>query len=168
MVLLFINSFIEFLDGNVSALRAKLIIECFLWLSVAVAIVLDLFSGIRKAKERQELRLSEGYRRTVDKVKQYYGMLVYAFLFDCLIMFVLSAFEVHAVKVIPFASIVCTGYLVFIEWRSYMEKASEKGKRAFKEDVSVLLTLLDKREDLIAGFIEVAKEKLKEDNNETN
>lgn len=160
-MLLFIDSFFEFLEIKDNTLITKLIIECFLWLAVAVAITFDLLSGIRAARKRGEMRVSEGYRRTIDKAKQYYGFLVYAFLFDCLIMFVLGRFGVDRLKIIPFASLIVTAYLIFIEGRSFFENASNKHKQTVKEDITTIISILSKNEGLKKAVLEEINDKLK-------
>ncbi|WP_165045125.1 phage holin family protein [Dysgonomonas sp. ZJ709] len=163
---LFIQSF---LTGDFVSLRFKLAIVGIMWLIVAIAIIIDLFSGVRKAKERGEMRTSVGFRQTVTKVVQYYAFLAFAFLFDCMLMLILSAFGVEEVRVLPFSSIAACCFLVFIEWKSFMEKANDKYKKQFNRSVSDLATLLENREDLLHGLVEIIKkqtEKQKQNNDE--
>jgi len=53
---------------NLQALADNLSLFAFIYLCVFGAIVMDLWSGVRKARRRHELRMSNGYKRTVDKI----------------------------------------------------------------------------------------------------
>ena len=61
---------------NLQALADNLSLFAFIYLCVFGAIVMDLWSGVRKARRRHELRMSNGYKRTVDKIARYYNMLL--------------------------------------------------------------------------------------------
>lgn len=164
-MMLFIQSL---LTGDFVSLRFKLAIVGIAWLLVAIAIIIDLFSGVRKARERGEMRTSIGFRQTVSKVVQYYAFLAFAFLFDCMLMLVLAAFWVEAPRVLPFSSIGACCFLIFIEWKSFMEKASDKYKKQFSRSVSDLATLLENREDLLHGLIEIIKKQVEESKSYNN
>ena len=47
-----------------------------LYFLVIIAIIADLWSGVRKAKINGVARSSYGYRRTVDKIARYYNVLM--------------------------------------------------------------------------------------------
>lgn len=159
MVPLFIHSL---LAGDYVALQVKLAIVAIMWLLVAVAIVIDLFSGVRKAKERGELRTSVGFRQTVSKVVQYYAFLMFAFLFDCLLMLILTVFDVAESRILPFSTIACSCFLVFIEWKSFLEKAGDKTKKQLNKSVRDIITLLENRDDIAKGLAELIKKQLAE------
>ena len=69
---------------NLQALADNLSLFAFIYLCVFGAIVMDLWSGVRKARRRHELRMSNGYKRTVDKIARYYNMLLVVSIMDAL------------------------------------------------------------------------------------
>lgn len=145
---LFIQSLLE---ENYTELHLKLAIVLFMWLFVTIAMSADLIAGWRKAKERGEVRSSYGLRRTVNKAVMYYALMLFAFMFDCIGMF----FYPH-----PYITMIAAGFLIFIEAKSIFEKANEKDKRRFNESVNTLMTILDSREDLFEGIVDIIKQKM--------
>ncbi|MFQ9503245.1 MAG: hypothetical protein ACLR1G_03985 [Alistipes indistinctus] len=71
---------------NLQALADNLSLFAFIYLCVFGAIVMDLWSGVRKARRRHELRMSNGYKRTVDKIARYYNMLLVVSIMDALLI----------------------------------------------------------------------------------
>ncbi|MBB4036539.1 hypothetical protein GGR21_002445 [Dysgonomonas hofstadii] len=144
-VVLFIQSY---LNGDYVSLETKLAIVAIMWLFVAIAITLDLISGWRKAKERNEARTSYGLRRTVTKVVFYYAMMFFAFMFDCIGTFFYP---------LPYVTFIAAGFLIFIEGKSILEKAHDKDKRKLNNSLKDLSIMLDNRDDLIKGLTELVK-----------
>lgn len=136
------------LGGNYQELKSTLAIIGFMWLLVAAAITIDLISGVRKAKERGEMRTSYGFKQTVNKVVMYYAFMVFAFMFDCIGMFFYP---------MPFVTLIAAGFLIFIECKSVFEKAHDKDKRKFNKSLQELAILFDNKEDLIKGLSEIVK-----------
>lgn len=152
---LFIQSL---LNEDYTTLRFKLAIVGILWLIVFVAMTLDLISGWKKAKERNEARTSYGLRRTVTKAVLYYALMLFAFLFDCIGTFFYP---------LPYVSVVAAGFLIFIEGKSILEKAHDKDKRRLNKNLGDLSILLENREDLLKGLSELVKKQLENENGNT-
>ena len=145
------------LRGDYSTVRIDALIIGIMWLLVACAIILDLFSGVRKAKERGEMRTSYGFKQTVNKVVLYYAFMLFALMFDCIGMFFYP---------LPIVTFVCAAFLIFIEGKSVFEKAHDKDKRKFAKSVEELSVLFENKDDLIKGLAELIKQKQKEAENE--
>lgn len=141
------------LTGDYQTARIDAAIIGIMWLLVAIAIVIDLFSGVRKARERGEVRTSYGFKQTVNKVVLYYAFMLFALMFDCIGMFFYP---------LPVVTFVCAAFLIFIEGKSVFEKAHDKDKRKFTKSVEELVILLENREDLIKGLSELVKQKTEE------
>lgn len=141
------------LTGDYQTARIDAAIIGIMWLLVAIAIVIDLFSGVRKARERGEMRTSYGFKQTVNKVVLYYAFMLFALMFDCIGMFFYP---------LPVVTFVCAAFLIFIEGKSVFEKAHDKDKRKFTKSVEELTILLENREDLIKGLSELVKQKAEE------
>lgn len=142
------------LEGNYDELRFLLGIVIFTWLLVGIAIIIDLISGVRKAKERGEMRTSYGFKQTVNKVVLYYGFMIFALMFDCIGMFFYS---------LPFVTLISALFLIFIECKSVFEKARDKDKRKFNKGMQELAILLENKDDLVKGFVEVLRKELNQD-----
>ncbi|NDV69269.1 phage holin family protein [Dysgonomonas sp. 25] len=143
--LLFIN---PFLSGDSTTLRTQLAIVGIMWLFVAIAIIIDLISGVRKAKERGEVRTSYGFKQTVNKAVLYFAFMLFAFMFDCIGMFFYP---------LPIVTLIAAAFLIFIECKSVFEKANDKDKRKFNRSLNELVTLLENRDDLLKAISEITK-----------
>ncbi|MBD8388206.1 phage holin family protein [Dysgonomonas sp. BGC7] len=141
------------LSGDFASLRFHLAIVAIMWLIVAIAIILDLASGWRKAKERNEARTSYGLRRTVTKTVLYYAMMLFAFMFDCIGMFFYPQ---------PYVTLIAAAFLIFIEGKSILEKAHEKDRYKLNENLKSFGHILENRDDLLKGIADIVKEQLKE------
>lgn len=158
MTQLFISSF---LANDYQALTTKLQLVLIMWIIVLISIVIDLISGLHKATLLGEIHTSYGFRRTVSKMVQYYGLLCFAFMFDVLSSLVLP---------LPYFSMLASFFLVFIEAKSVLEKAQDKDRRKMNESLKDLITLIDNKDDLLKGVAEILKksENTKKEEDDTN
>lgn len=114
---------------------------CSIYVLVLLAIMADLWSGVRKAKERGEMRTSTGYKRTVDKIARYYNALVALTIIDGLQMYgiwYLDSYYGYKIPVFPIVTLIGAIGLALIEFKSIYEKSEEKTKK----DVSSLANLV--------------------------
>ena len=75
-------------------------------------IFLDLWAGVRKAKQRGEMRTSEAYKRTIEKVSKYFNMLFAMTLVDCVqiaLLFFLYREYGYDIPMLPVFSFLGTG-----------------------------------------------------------
>lgn len=105
------------------------------------AMIVDLLYGIKKAKERGELRTSVGYRQTVDKAIKYIFLLVLFFCVDA-IKLVVFTFP-------PIFSAIAGMYICFIEFKSWLEKAGEKEVRNIRQVADLYLNRKELVEEII-------------------
>lgn len=138
---------LEFLKEDYNAIIMKLIVVGILWTAVLLSMIIDFYFGIMKAKQIGEMRTSEGYKRSVAKFNHYFGMLLYAFIFDAIVP--TTYFFEFPISAIPVVSLLATVALVWTEYKSMREKAEDKLRR--KTDASFLqvLEILEKREDIL-------------------
>lgn len=136
------------LTNDYESLRIKLGIVAITWLFVAVAIIIDLISGVQKAKERGEMRTSYGFKQTVNKAVLYYAFMLFAFMFDGIGMFFYP---------LPIVTFIAAAFLILIECKSVFEKAHDKDKRKFNKSLQELATLLQNKDDLAQGLIDIIK-----------
>ena len=137
---------------NLQALADNLSLFAFIYLCVFGAIVMDLWSGVRKARRRHELRMSNGYKRTVDKIARYYNMLLVVSIMDALLI-VSQAHSFCSLPCLPYLTIIGALFLCFIELKSIFEKAEDKTK--FAESALLAGKIIANKDDLKKGFVPV-------------
>ena len=131
---------IDYLEGDYKTLITTLFVVCFAWIVVIVAMLIDLYFGVKKAKELGEATSSEGFRRTINKATYYFALMGFAFLFDI--------FDV-----------------VFTEAKSVREKAEDKARRRTDESFRKMLELMQNREDVMREIADhLKKERQKQEN----
>lgn len=152
MKILFINAF---LNKDYDTLESKLILVLIMWFIVLIAIIIDLIAGVRKAIQLDEARTSQGFKRTVTKLMQYYGLLSFALMFDIL---------ASIVEPLPYITALASIFLVFIEAKSVYEKAEEKERRRLSKELDTLVILMENKDNIIKAASEI----IKNQNNKTN
>lgn len=157
---------LEFLKEDYSAITMKLIVVGILWCAVLLAMIIDFYFGIRKARQIGEVRSSEGYKRSVSKFNQYFGMLLYAFIFDAIVP--ISYFFEFPISAIPVVSLLATVALVFTEAKSVHEKADEKQRRKVNASLVSVLELLEKKDDVLKDLLSNYKKEQDENNSSVN
>ncbi len=108
---------------NVENLKRMLTVVLILWSLMIVAVLVDLWSGIEKAKARKEYVNSGGFRRTFAKVGEYWRVLAMLLLVDI----IGNIFPWYS---FPFASVLGTVAVIAIEFRSVIENLREKHSAA--------------------------------------
>ena len=99
---------------------------------VFLAMIIDLVSGLIKAKQRNEVRSSYGLKRTLNKFIMYEGGMLIAAGVDVLIHLshLLELFRLDVILGIPIITILLGVYLLVVEGISVREKADQKGRNA--------------------------------------
>ncbi len=101
--------------------RACIILVC--WFFMFISSVVDLWSGITTAKALGQSVKSNCLRRTIAKVSDYSKIMLFAFMFDIL-------GSLMAFYKIPFATILCTIAVMYIEGKSVVENSKRKKAHA--------------------------------------
>ena len=155
---------IDYLEGDYKTLITTLFVVCFAWIVVIVAMLIDLYFGVKKAKEIGEATSSEGFRRTINKATYYFALMGFAFLFDIFDV-VTPYFFPHPLGSVPFVSIFVALGLVFTEAKSVREKAEDKARRRTDESFRKILELMQNREDIMREIADqLKKERQKQEN----
>jgi Bacteriophage holin family len=141
---------LELIKHDYHTLWLKLFVVSGAWGCVLVAILIDLYFGVKKSKALGEHTTSEGFRRSIQKFCYYYAMMVFALIFDALIP--VSYYLAFPLSVLPIVTLLCAVALVFTEAKSVREKGDAKLRRktdaSFREIIEVL-----KKEDLLNKLI---------------
>ncbi len=130
---------------------------------VFMAMIIDLGSGLMKAKQRHEIRSSWGLKRTLNKFIMYEGGMLIAAGVDLLIHFshLLQLFHLDMIYGIPVITCLLGIFLLLVEFLSVREKADEKTKTeiARAADAASKLISADDLAEAIAKAIELNKNK---------
>lgn len=139
------------------AIGSQLIMLTAIYVLVLVVIFLDLWAGIRKAKQRGEFRSSYGFRKTVDKIGKYLNMMLVITVIDSFQMLAISQLNSQAdggdIPVIPILTFAGAMFVGFIELKSIYEKNEDKEKAKMQEAANLAAQILrhsDTKEALAA------------------
>ena len=119
--------------------------------------VMDFNSGVRKAKLRGEKITSDGWRRSVKKIGEYYRLLFALVVVDCMHIgcsWYLNTFFDYHIPTFPFITFIGAIVVAAIEIRSIREKAEDKVKKQMN-DVAALAIEISKHKDNTSELIEV-------------
>ena len=145
-----------------------------LWILFALYILVffmigaDFWSGIRKAKKNGIVRSSYGFRRTVEKIKEYYNAMIALTIIDAMqvtALWYLETYYKYEIPMFPFVTLVGAIGLSIIEIKSIYEKAEDKQR--FHE-AGALLSSIAKHKTDIEEISKSVANYLKENTNENN
>ena len=104
--------------------RVGIILVC--WFFMVVSSIVDFWSGTTTAKALGQALMSHGFRRTVTKIGDYVRLMLFALMFDIL-------GSLLSFYIVPFATILCTIAVIYIEGKSVVENS--KREKAHAADV---------------------------------
>lgn len=137
-----------------------------MYVLVFLAIMADLWSGVRKAKVLGKARTSYGYRRTIEKMLKYYNLLLILSIIDgmqLVCIWYLDNYYDFKVPLVPIITIVGAIGIGLIELKSIYEKADDKELRKITELTGTIIT----NKDDLKKITSVIMEYLKSENHET-
>lgn len=111
--------------------RVSIILIC--WLFMVLSSIVDFWSGTTTAKALGQHLMSHGFRRTITKIGDYVRVMIFALMFDIL-------GSLLSFYIIPFATILCTIAVIYIEGSSVVENS--KRKKAHAADVPDIVKLI--------------------------
>lgn len=153
---------IEILERDYDTLFRALLVVSFAWITVFIAMGIDLLFGIKKAKQLGEATTSEGLRRTINKATYYFALLTFALLFDTLDV-ITPYFFPKPFGSIPYFTILVALGQIYSEAKSVREKAEDKVRRKTDQSYKELIKLISERQELITHLTEKVKETDKKD-----
>lgn len=112
---------------------------------VLFAMMLDLASGLYKAKLRGEIRSSWGLKRTLSKFIAYEGGMLIAAGVDLLMHLsrLVDLFGLDAIYGVPVVTCLVGVFLLVVEFISIREKADKKTKKELSDAADLLSKLLN-------------------------
>lgn len=122
----------------------------FEYLCVLVAVLADLWSGIRKARRRGEARRSKMLRLTVDKLARYYNALLALTVVDAMQISLAEFVRLScqwSVPTLPLFTVAGALGIALIEVKSIYEKADEKAQSDYRDAATTMAQLLKELKD---------------------
>ena len=132
------------MDILLEGTRPMLAIACACALFVMLAMLIDLISGLYKAKLRGELRTSYGLSRSVGKFILYGGSVMIALMVDIMVhysrLFVLM--KLLPIVGVPVITCLVSVFLCVIEFISIREKAEDKVRKRMDKTLGAIIELV--------------------------
>lgn len=130
----------------------QLTILSIVYVLVFIVIMLDLVSGVMKAKRRGRLRSSYALRKTVDKIVRYFSMLLVITAIDAVQMLAISQWDKATGltwPVLPFLTFFAAMFVGFIELKSIYENSDEKEQARIEDAADDLGKMISKLPEVI-------------------
>ena len=137
-----------------------------LWITFAMyalvflAVMADLWSGVRKARALGKARTSYGLRRTVEKMLKYYNLLLILSIIDCMQVvctWYLDTYYGFTIPMVPIVTIIGAIGIGLIELKSIYEKADDKELRKITELTGTIVSNKEDFKKIAASVIEYLK-----------
>lgn len=140
-----------------------------IYVMVLLAILVDLWAGVRKAKKNGVARSSYGYKRTIDKIARYYNVMIALTVIDAMQMaaiWYLETYYEYKIPIFPVLSLLGAIGIGLIEIKSIYEKAEDKVRI---DNVAVLAGQVISNRDNLDAIAKAVVEYMKkgEDNGES-
>lgn len=151
------------MEGRIGTLIVCGFVVLIFYVVALGLIFADLWSGVRKAKQRNEFRTSEGYKKTVGKINKYFAMHFAMTLVDAMqiaLFYVLYSEYGHDIPLLPVFTFISVLYEAYVEITSITEPANIKEKKQqddFKRLLQQSLSEGNLRESLIKWLEESSK-----------
>ncbi len=120
-----------------------------MYILILIMIFVDFWSGIRKAKKNSIVRSSYGFRRTVEKIKEYYNAMIALTIIDAMqvtAIWYLETYYKYEIPMFPFVTLVGAIGLSIIELKSIYEKAEDKQR--FHEAGALITNIAKNKSDI--------------------
>ena len=129
---------------------------------VMLAMVIDLVSGINKARANGQMRTSWGLKRTLSKFIMYEGSMMISAGVDILMhsSHLYDLLHLHSLRGVPFITCLVGAFLCVVEFLSVRESADVKMQKEFANAGKLIGSVFSK-EDLAEAIKEALKESKK-------
>ena len=130
------------MNDDWSRCKALLTVLVALYACVFASVLIDLFFGVARAKRLDIVRTSFGYRRTITKLTNYFGL-----------MLMLSIADIAAsiLFTMPYFTVIGAIGIVMVEAKSVFENLKLRDKNV--EEVQKVLSKLFENKDQIKALI---------------
>ena len=128
---------------------ALVIVICMGALIISMGV--DLFFGIKKARQNGEATTSKGLKKTCDKARKYFSPFMVTVCIDLIACIVMP---------FPVFSMIWAGYCVFCEFMSVREKSWQKAE--IRKQERTMKVILENKEDIAKTLIQLLNQEQKE------
>ena len=135
MKILFIQSI---MNKDWNHLNGILAVLAILYTCVFLSVLIDLFFGVKRARQLKIVRTSFGYRRTITKLTSYFGLLI---------MLSIADIVASVVFEMPYFTVIGAIGIVLVEAKSVFENLRQESKN-LDEVQKVLLKLFENKEEI--------------------
>ncbi len=141
-----------------------------IYIEVFIMILADLWSGIRKARTRGEVRSSFGYKKTIDKIARYYNAMIALTVIDAMQIggiWYLTCYYGWSVPIFPVITLLGALGISAVELKSIYEKADEKVRGDYKEVAALAIEIAKHKTEpaeiaqAVGEYLSKAKEETK-------
>lgn len=112
------------------------------------AMLIDLLTGIHKAKRNGEMRTSTGYKKTCNKAAKYFNPMLCTMAFD---------FVASAIVPFPVFTMIVGAFNIFCEVKSVREKYYEKAELRRQE--RTMRIFLENKDDIAHMMVQLLSER---------
>lgn len=142
-------------------LNSMLSVVAVVMVIVLMAMVIDLLSGINKARQNGKMRTSWGLKRTVSKFIMYEGSLLIAAGVDVLMhaSHLYDLLHLDAIRGVPFVTCLVGAFLCVVEFMSVHESADVKTKKEWADTARLIGQVIERDAlvDVIKDAIKASK-----------
>lgn len=142
-------------------LNSMLSVVAVVMVIVLMAMVIDLLSGINKARQNGKMRTSWGLKRTVSKFIMYEGSLLIAAGVDVLMhaSHLYDLLHLDAIRGVPFVTCLVGAFLCVVEFMSVHESADTKTKKEWADTARLIGQVVERDAlvDVIKDAIKASK-----------
>ena len=142
-------------------LNSMLSVVAVVMVIVLMAMVIDLLSGINKARQNGKMRTSWGLKRTVSKFIMYEGSLLIAAGVDILMhaSHLYDLLHLDAIRGVPFVTCLVGAFLCVVEFMSVHESADTKTKKEWADTARLIGQVIERDAlvDVIKDAIKASK-----------
>lgn len=117
---------------------SALIVLVILYAGVFLSVLIDFFFGVKRAKHLNIARTSSGYRRTISKLTNYFGLMLMLSIADIVASIVFK---------MPYFTVVGAVGIVLVEAKSVFENLKQQDK-SIAEVQSMLLKILENKDEV--------------------
>ena len=131
----------------------KLVAFVIEYIVIFMAICADLSAGLHKARKEGKARTSFGFRKTMEKINQYYSVALFLSFIDILQMYLVGGLmDQLGLKLFafPIVTFIGTIYICIIECKSIKEKRDVKENARIEEVTRLLSSILKDEKNVTA------------------
>jgi len=126
-------------------LYLHVVLICVCVAGILVAMAVDLFFGIRKAKELGQATTSTGYKKTCEKGRKYFMPFAVLMMIDFIGCVILPA---------PFFAMIWAAWCIFCEFKSVREKSWTKAElRKAEKTMNIIVENKDDIAKMVADIV---------------